>query len=83
MSEMPKYKKKDFVSDQDVRWCPGCGDYTILASVQMAMTKIGKRKELLEKWYREQLRSKAREMIGMWEKRLGVETKRVIIQKMN
>ena len=26
--------KKDFVSDQDVRWCPGCGDYAILAQVQ-------------------------------------------------
>lgn len=44
--------------------------------------KIEKRKELLEKWYREQLRSKAREMIGVWEKRLGVESKKVIIQKM-
>lgn len=39
------YKKKDFVSDQEVRWCPGCGDYSILASMQMAMTKIGKKKE--------------------------------------
>lgn len=39
------YKKKDFVSDQEVRWCPGCGDYAILAAVQMAMTKIGKKKE--------------------------------------
>lgn len=45
MTEMPKYKKKDFTSDQDVKWCPGCGDYSILAAVQMAMTKIGKRKE--------------------------------------
>lgn len=45
MTEMPTYKKKDFVSDQEVRWCPGCGDYAILSSVQMAMTKIGKKKE--------------------------------------
>ena len=30
MSEMPKYKKSDFVSDQEVKWCPGCGDYAIL-----------------------------------------------------
>ena len=45
MSEMPVYKKKDFISDQEVRWCPGCGDYAILSSVQMAMTKIGKKKE--------------------------------------
>ena len=27
----PRYTKKDFESDQDVRWCPGCGDYAILA----------------------------------------------------
>ncbi|MBT5094781.1 MAG: 2-oxoacid:ferredoxin oxidoreductase subunit beta, partial [Halobacteriovoraceae bacterium] len=45
MTEMPAYKKKDFVSDQEVRWCPGCGDYAILSSVQMAMTKIGRKKE--------------------------------------
>jgi 2-oxoglutarate ferredoxin oxidoreductase subunit beta len=45
MTEMPKYTKKDFVSDQEVRWCPGCGDYAILNSVQMAMSKIGKKKE--------------------------------------
>ncbi len=29
-----KYARSDFQSDQEVRWCPGCGDYTILASVQ-------------------------------------------------
>ncbi len=45
MTEMPQYKKKDFVSDQEVRWCPGCGDYSILAAIQMMMPKIGKRKE--------------------------------------
>ncbi len=45
MSENPVYKKKDFVSDQEVRWCPGCGDYAILAAVQLAMTKLGQRKE--------------------------------------
>jgi 2-oxoglutarate ferredoxin oxidoreductase subunit beta len=28
------YERSDFQSDQEVRWCPGCGDYTILASVQ-------------------------------------------------
>lgn len=39
------YKKKDFVSDQEVKWCPGCGDYSILSSVQLAMTKIGKTKK--------------------------------------
>jgi 2-oxoglutarate/2-oxoacid ferredoxin oxidoreductase subunit beta len=45
MSENPVYAKKDFVPDQEVKWCPGCGDYAILSSVQMAMTKIGKTKE--------------------------------------
>ncbi|HRE10391.1 MAG TPA: 2-oxoacid:ferredoxin oxidoreductase subunit beta, partial [Ignavibacteria bacterium] len=29
----PKLTAKDFASDQDVRWCPGCGDYSILAQV--------------------------------------------------
>ncbi|MDX1691368.1 MAG: 2-oxoacid:ferredoxin oxidoreductase subunit beta [Acidimicrobiia bacterium] len=29
-----RYSRQDFQSDQEVRWCPGCGDYTILASVQ-------------------------------------------------
>ena len=33
----PLYTKKDFESDQDVRWCPGCGDYAILSAVQKAM----------------------------------------------
>ena len=32
--------KKDFVSDQDVRWCPGCGDYAILAQVQKTFPKL-------------------------------------------
>lgn len=34
-------KGKDFASDQDVRWCPGCGDYTILKQVQTLMPKLG------------------------------------------
>lgn len=34
--------KKDFKSDQDVRWCPGCGDYGILNAVQSAFAKLGK-----------------------------------------
>jgi 2-oxoglutarate ferredoxin oxidoreductase subunit beta len=33
--------KKDFTSDQVVRWCPGCGDYAILAQVQSAMPDLG------------------------------------------
>lgn len=32
---------KDFSSDQDVRWCPGCGDYSILAQVQRVMPTLG------------------------------------------
>ena len=34
-------KAKDFATDQDVRWCPGCGDYAILAAVQRALAKQG------------------------------------------
>ena len=45
MTENPPYTKKDFSSDQDIRWCPGCGDYAILTAAQMAMTKIGKKRE--------------------------------------
>ena len=37
----PKYTKKDFESDQDVRWCPGCGDYAILSAVQKMMPDLG------------------------------------------
>ena len=33
--------RKDFVSDQEVRWCPGCGDYAILAAVQSLMPELG------------------------------------------
>ena len=29
-------KPKDFASDQEVRWCPGCGDYAVLKSMQKA-----------------------------------------------
>jgi 2-oxoglutarate/2-oxoacid ferredoxin oxidoreductase subunit beta len=33
--------RKDFTTDQDVRWCPGCGDYSILANVQKVMPELG------------------------------------------
>lgn len=33
--------RKDFISDQDVRWCPGCGDYAILATMQNVLPKLG------------------------------------------
>src|SRR5438067_12797653 len=35
-----KLSRKDFVSDQEVRWCPGCGDYAILAQVQKVMPEL-------------------------------------------
>ena len=34
--------KKDYKSDQDIRWCPGCGDYAVLNAVQSAFAKLGK-----------------------------------------
>jgi len=42
-SQIPvqKYTAKDFSSDQDVRWCPGCGDYSILAQTQRVMPDLG------------------------------------------
>ena len=36
-----KLTKKDFTSDQDVRWCPGCGDYAILSQVQKIFPELG------------------------------------------
>ena len=38
-------KAKDFATDQEVRWCPGCGDYSILKQVQTIMANNGMRKE--------------------------------------
>ncbi|MFK5635059.1 MULTISPECIES: 2-oxoacid:ferredoxin oxidoreductase subunit beta [unclassified Ornithinimicrobium] len=37
--------KKDFTSDQEVRWCPGCGDYAVLAAVQGFLPELGLRRE--------------------------------------
>jgi len=47
MSEAVKIKlsKKDLESDQDVRWCPGCGDYAILATVQRTLAQLGVKRE--------------------------------------
>jgi 2-oxoglutarate/2-oxoacid ferredoxin oxidoreductase subunit beta len=39
--EPTRLTKKDFETDQDVRWCPGCGDYSILANVQKVMPELG------------------------------------------
>jgi 2-oxoglutarate/2-oxoacid ferredoxin oxidoreductase subunit beta len=38
---LPKLTRKDFTSDQEVRWCPGCGDYAILAAMQKLMPELG------------------------------------------
>ena len=43
--EIPTLKRKDFQSDQMVKWCPGCGDYAILASVQNIFAELGIPKE--------------------------------------
>ena len=37
--------RKDFTSDQEVRWCPGCGDYAVLAAFQGFMPELGIRRE--------------------------------------
>ena len=41
----PVYTKKDFATDQSVRWCPGCGDYAILMQTQKTMPTFGRKKE--------------------------------------
>ncbi len=43
--EPARLTKKDFETDQDVRWCPGCGDYSILANVQKVMPEFGIERE--------------------------------------
>jgi 2-oxoglutarate/2-oxoacid ferredoxin oxidoreductase subunit beta len=40
LDQIKSYKKKDFESDQNIRWCPGCGDYSILAQMQRVMPEI-------------------------------------------
>ncbi|HLA66773.1 MAG TPA: 2-oxoacid:ferredoxin oxidoreductase subunit beta [Acidimicrobiia bacterium] len=41
MTSATSYTRQDWQTDQEVRWCPGCGDYTILASVQNFMADLG------------------------------------------
>lgn len=43
--EAVSYSKKDFMSDQMIRWCPGCGDYSILSQTQTVMAGLGIPKE--------------------------------------
>ncbi|HEV2388459.1 MAG TPA: 2-oxoacid:ferredoxin oxidoreductase subunit beta [Candidatus Acidoferrales bacterium] len=38
---LPAYTKKDFQTDQEIRWCPGCGDYAILSAVQSVFAELG------------------------------------------
>src|SRR6201998_4714665 len=38
---LPVYTKKDFQTDQEVRWCPGCGTYAILAATQAVFAELG------------------------------------------
>jgi 2-oxoglutarate ferredoxin oxidoreductase subunit beta len=40
-----KLSRKDFTSDQEVRWCPGCGDYAILAAMQRTLPDLGVTRE--------------------------------------
>jgi 2-oxoglutarate ferredoxin oxidoreductase subunit beta len=39
--EPSQLTRKDYATDQEVRWCPGCGDYSILANVQRVMPELG------------------------------------------
>lgn len=42
---MTHLTNKDFISNQEIRWCPGCGDYAILRSMQKALPNLGRKKE--------------------------------------
>jgi 2-oxoglutarate ferredoxin oxidoreductase subunit beta len=42
---VPETTRKDWSSDQEVRWCPGCGDYSILTAVQLLMPELQVRRE--------------------------------------
>ena len=43
--QITQVSAKDFKSDQEVRWCPGCGDHAVLSSVQRALAELGIPKE--------------------------------------
>ena len=45
MTDVEVTTKKDWATDQEVRWCPGCGDYSILTAVQMLMPDLGVSRE--------------------------------------
>ncbi len=44
-TELPTLKPADFASDQEIRWCPGCGDYSILAQTRKALSTLSFPKE--------------------------------------
>jgi 2-oxoglutarate ferredoxin oxidoreductase subunit beta len=44
-SEVFQVSAKDYKSDQEIRWCPGCGDHAVLSAVQRALSELGIRKE--------------------------------------
>ena len=45
IQEIVPLTRKDLASDQEVRWCPGCGDYAILKGVQTALAGLGVARE--------------------------------------
>ena len=47
MSDIQQLQAKDYKSSQEVRWCPGCGDYSIIAGIQATLAKMGIPKENL------------------------------------
>ena len=42
---MQHLTNKDFISNEEVRWCPGCGDYAILRAMQKTLPKLEKNRE--------------------------------------
>jgi 2-oxoglutarate ferredoxin oxidoreductase subunit beta len=45
MTDIEPTTRKDWATDQEVRWCPGCGDYSILTALQLLMPELGVRRE--------------------------------------
>ena len=45
MTDVETTSRKDWATDQEVRWCPGCGDYSILTALQLLMPELGVRRE--------------------------------------
>ena len=45
VGEVPETSRSDWQSDQEVRWCPGCGDYSVLTAIQLLLPELGVRRE--------------------------------------